>query len=108
LALQDEITTRIAVALGSELIIAAAAQPAENPDALDYIFRGRAALSKPPTRENYAEAIEFFQRALALDAYSVEAQSMLATAHLRRVLDNLNDSAASAATDIAGAEELVA
>jgi TolB-like protein/Flp pilus assembly protein TadD len=108
LALQDEITTRIAVALGSELIIAAAAQSAENPDTLDYIFRGRAALAKPPTRENYAKAIEFFQHALALDAQSVEAQSMLATAHLRRVLDNLNDSAASAAADIACAEALVA
>jgi adenylate cyclase len=106
-ALQEEITTRIAVALGSELIIAAAARSTDNPDVLDYIFRGRAALSKPPTRENYAEAIEFFQRALELDARSVEAQSMLAIAYLRRVLDNLNDSAASAAADIARAEELV-
>jgi adenylate cyclase len=108
LALQDEITGRIAVALGSELIIAAAAQLRENPDALDYIFRGRAALSKPPTRDAYAQAIDCFESALRLDERSVEAQSMLAIALLRRVLDNLNDSAASAVADIARAEELVA
>jgi adenylate cyclase len=106
-ALQDEITSRIAVALGSELMIAAAARASDNPDALDYIFRGRAALSKPPTRDNYTEAIDCFERALTLDERSVEAQSMLAIAHLRRVLDNMNDSVASAAADIACAEALV-
>jgi TolB-like protein len=108
LAFHDEITTRIAVALGSELLIAAAAQPTDNPDALDYIFRGRAALAKPPTRDNYAEALHYFERALAIDARSAEPRSLLAIAHLRRVLDNLNDSAASAGADIARAEELVA
>jgi TolB-like protein len=87
-ALQNEITSRIAVALGSELMIAAAAHPTEHPDALDYIFRGRAALSKPPTRDNYAEAIRLFERALALDPQSVEAQSWLAIVLARRVLDN--------------------
>jgi adenylate cyclase len=106
--LQDEITSRISVALGSELFIAAAAQPTEHPDALDYIFRARAPLSKPPTRDNYAEAIGLFERALALDPGSVEAQSSLAIVLVRRVLDNMNDSAASAAADIARAEELVA
>ncbi len=106
-ALQDEITSRIAVALGSELMIAAAAQDSDNPDAQDYIFRGRAALSKPPTRDRYIEAISFFERALTLDPRSVEAQSMLAIAHLRRVLDNMNNSVASAAADIASAEALV-
>jgi adenylate cyclase len=106
-AVQDEITSRIAVALGSELMIAAAAKASDNPDALDYIFRGRAALSKPPTRDGYIEAISFFERALTLDPRSVEARSMLAIAHLRRVLDNMNDSVVSAAADIASAEALV-
>src|SRR5258708_8596020 len=40
--LQNEITSRIAVALGTELVGAEAARPTENPDALDYILRGRA------------------------------------------------------------------
>jgi hypothetical protein len=38
-ALQNEITTRIAVALNLELIAAEAARPTENPDALDYLLR---------------------------------------------------------------------
>src|SRR5215470_2451318 len=42
-ALQNEVTSRIAVALNLELIAAEAARPTENPDALDYILRGRAA-----------------------------------------------------------------
>ena len=66
-ALQDEITIRIAVALNFELIGAEAARPTANPDALDYIFRGRSALSKPHTGDNNAEAIGLFERALALD-----------------------------------------
>src|SRR5262249_32933484 len=51
-ALQDEITSRIAVALDHELIGAEATRSTDHPDALDYVFRGRAALSKPRTREN--------------------------------------------------------
>jgi adenylate cyclase len=105
--LQNEITGRIGLALGSALVIAEAARPTEHPDALDYILRGRAALSKPPTRDNYAEAIGLFERALALDPGSVEAQSLLAIALVRRKLDQMNDSAASAAADIARAEGLV-
>src|SRR6202043_464347 len=49
-ALQDEITTRIAVALNVELIGAEAARSTDHPDALDYILRGRAAMTKPPGR----------------------------------------------------------
>jgi adenylate cyclase len=102
-ALQNEITTRIAVALGSELVIAAAAQPIEQPDALDYIFRGRAALNKPKTRDGYAEAISLFEHASALDPRSVEAQSWLAFTLVNRVLAQMSDSAAD---DLARAEGL--
>jgi TolB-like protein/DNA-binding winged helix-turn-helix (wHTH) protein len=42
-ALQDDITSRIAVALHLELIGTEAARPTDDPDALDYILRGRAA-----------------------------------------------------------------
>jgi class 3 adenylate cyclase len=79
-ALQDEITRRIAIDLNLKLIGAQAARPTDNPDTLDYIFRGRAALLKPPSRENYAKAISFFDHALALHPRSVEAQSRLAIA----------------------------
>jgi TolB-like protein len=102
-ALQDEITSRIAVALNLELISTEAARPTEHPDALDYLLRGRAAMSKPPTRENFAEQICLFERALTLNPRSVEAQSLLANALTSRVLDQMS---ASAAADIARAEGL--
>jgi hypothetical protein len=76
-AQQDEITSRIANALGVELIAAEAARPTEHPDVLDYILRGRAVLLKPRTRDTYREAINSFEHALALDPQSVEAQCRL-------------------------------
>jgi TolB-like protein/class 3 adenylate cyclase len=103
-AVQNEITSRIAVALNLALIGAEAARPTANPDALDYILRGRAASAKPPSREKHAEAIDLFERALALDPNSVEAQSFLAGALAGRVLDYMTDSHAA---DIARAEGLV-
>jgi TolB-like protein/class 3 adenylate cyclase/Flp pilus assembly protein TadD len=104
-ALQNEVTGRIAVALNIELIGAEAARPTDNPDALDYIFRGRAAGLKPTSRDTYAAMISMYERALALDPRSVEAQGLLANMLASRVLDGLTDSAAA---DIARAEGLVA
>jgi adenylate cyclase len=66
LALQDEITCRIAVTLNLELVRAEAARPTEHPNALDYILRGRAAGLKPRSRDSYAERITMFERALTL------------------------------------------
>jgi TolB-like protein/Flp pilus assembly protein TadD len=102
-ALQNEVTSRIAVALNLELVAAEAARPTEHPDALDYILRGRAARLRPSSRENCAEAIDLFDRALALDPRSVAAQSLLATALAGRVLDNMTDTATA---DIVRAEGL--
>jgi adenylate cyclase len=92
-ALQDEITSRVANALGVELIAAEAARPTQNPDALDYILRGRAATFKPNSRDAIAEAISLFEHALALDPLSVEAQKGLAGVLVARVLDLMTDSA---------------
>jgi len=102
--LQDEITSRIAVALNLELVGAEAARPTEHPDAVDYILRGRAARLTSPTRDTRAAAISLFERALALDPHSVAAQSYLTTALTARVLDNMTDTAAA---DLARAERLV-
>jgi TolB-like protein/DNA-binding winged helix-turn-helix (wHTH) protein len=101
--LQNEITGRIAIALNFALIGAEAARPTEPPDALDYILRGRAIYLKPHSRDNHVEAISLYDRALALDPRSVEAQSLLAGALAGRVLDGMTDSAAA---DIARAEGL--
>ena len=48
-------------------------------DSLDYTLQGRATWLKPRSRDVYAEAVSLFERALALDAGSIEAQSWLAT-----------------------------
>jgi adenylate cyclase len=103
-ALQNEITSRLANTLGIELIAAAAARTTENLDALDYILRGRAVGLKPVSRDSYAERINLFERALALDPQSVEAQSRLAGLLAARALDGMTDSSAA---DIARAEGLV-
>jgi TolB-like protein/Flp pilus assembly protein TadD len=102
--LQNEITSRIASALGIELIAAEAARPTENPTALDYILRGRAARLKPNSPDVYAEAISLFQHALALDSQSVEAQTRLAGSLVSRVMNGL---AASTEEDLVRGEELV-
>jgi len=103
-ALQDEITRRLAEALSANLIEAEASRSIDNPDALDYILRGRAAENHGWTRDNYARAIDSFERALALDPRSVEAQTLLANVLVNRVLREQTDTAAA---DTARADELV-
>jgi TolB-like protein/Tfp pilus assembly protein PilF len=103
-ALQNEITSCLANALGVELIVAEAARRTEHADALDYILRGRAAGLKPYSPGNQAEQIGLFEHALALDPQSVEAQSRLAASLVGRVLGLMTGSAAA---DLERAEGLV-
>ena len=105
LGVQEELTRRIAQALDAELVAVEAARPIEHPDAVDNILRGRAAANKGWARENYARAIGFFERALALDPRSVEAQSRWADVLVNRVFREETDTAAA---DIVRANELVA
>jgi adenylate cyclase len=102
-ALQDEVTSRIALELNLEVIRAEASRPAEHPDAVDYILRGRAVRNEGSTRENFAESIRLLEQALALDPGSVDARAYLAYALVGRVLELMTDSAAS---DIEHAERL--
>ncbi|HLY46325.1 MAG TPA: adenylate/guanylate cyclase domain-containing protein [Stellaceae bacterium] len=104
--LQDQVTSQIAVALNLELIDAEAARPTDNPDALDCILRGRAALSSHGglTPERYAQAIEWFDRARSLDPHSVDAQALLAFAYVSRALEQIS---LSAAADVERAERLI-
>jgi adenylate cyclase len=90
-ALQNEITARIANALRLQLYIAESRRPTDNPDAMDYIMRGRAAMNNPISRENYDEAEGYFAKALALDPRSVDAAAWLAVALTVRVTDELSD-----------------
>ena len=103
-AVQNEITGKIAYTLGLELVAAEAARPSDNPDAMDFILRGRALTLKPPSRKMFAEMIGHYEHAVALDPRSVEAKSWLTTALMGRVLNGMSDSAAA---DIQRAEGLV-
>ena len=103
-ALQNDITSRIAIALNLELTSREVARPTDSPDALDYILRGRAAYWKPNSREKWAETIGLFEHALALDQHSVEAQAWLANALVARATDRLSEAPSA---DIRRAEGLV-
>jgi TolB-like protein/DNA-binding winged helix-turn-helix (wHTH) protein len=103
-AVQNEITGRIATALNLQLTASEAARRVEHPDALDYIFRGRAEIYKPASRQNFAAAVGDFEAALKLDPRSVEAQSRLAIALASRALDDMSGTTAA---DIARGNRLV-
>ena len=102
-ALQNEVTSRIAVALNLEMLSVEASRPTERPDVLDYILRGRAAGHKPPSPDRDAEVIGLYEWALALDPRSVDARSWLAVVLAGRVLNGMSESALA---DIEHAERL--
>jgi TolB-like protein len=85
--LQDEVTVQIARALDVELTAAEAARTVEHLDCLDCLLRGRAAFRKPRSRVHSDEQIGWFERALALDPRSADAQMWLAIALATRALD---------------------
>jgi TolB-like protein len=73
--MQDEIVSRLANALDTELVAAEArrAQRSANPDAMDLCFQGTAWLNMGRAPENMAQARGFYERALALEPGNVEA-----------------------------------
>jgi TolB-like protein/class 3 adenylate cyclase/Tfp pilus assembly protein PilF len=103
-ALQNEITSRIAIALNIELSRREAARPTENPDALDYLLRARAQYWKGPNRDEALQTTSLYERALALDPHSVEAQSQVANGLATRAGQGWSDTPAA---DFQRAEELI-
>jgi adenylate cyclase len=104
-ALQNEITARIARALQAQLAIAEARRPTDHPDALDFILRGRAVLTRAISKENRNEAVALFEKALALDPQSADAATWLAVTLVFGVTDELSDTPDE---DLHRAEKLVA
>lgn len=107
LTLQDQVTSQIAVTLDLELVGAEAARVfSDNPDALDFTLRGRAALYnyQGSTRQNFQTAIEMFEAAMKLDPASAEIQSLLAVALSSRVMEQMSD---APDFDLQRADELV-
>ena len=103
-ALQDDAVSRIAIALNRELTRAEGTRRTDSPDALDFILRGRAAMSRTPSRENRAEAMSLFKQALALDPDSLEAKGRLALMLAIRAMETWSDSIVA---DLARAEVLI-
>jgi TolB-like protein len=73
--MQDEIVSRLANTLNSQLIAVEArrAERSPHPDALDLCFQGAAWANKGQTPENLAQALGFYERALVLEPGNVEA-----------------------------------
>jgi TolB-like protein/Tfp pilus assembly protein PilF len=73
--LQDEIVSRLANTLNTQLIEAEArrAEHSTHPDAMDLVFQGAACANKGLTPQNTLRAIHLFERALALDPENTEA-----------------------------------
>jgi TolB-like protein len=73
--MQDEIVSRLSNALNTRLVEAEAqrAERSLQPDSMDLYFQGKAWATKGPTPEHLAQARNFFERALALDAENVDA-----------------------------------
>jgi TolB-like protein/class 3 adenylate cyclase len=75
LDLQDEIVSRLANALDTQLVVAEARR-AENvlhPNSMDLYFQGRACWNKGLTAEYLTQARGYFEGALALDPGNIEA-----------------------------------
>jgi len=102
-ALQDEITSRIAIALNLKILRREAARPTDNPNALDYVLRGRGMLSGPLSKENTNEAVTLFENALAIDPNAVDAAAWAAITLTVRMTDELSG---SPDVDLKRAEEL--
>jgi tetratricopeptide (TPR) repeat protein len=73
--MQDEIVSRLANALDTQIIAAEArrAERSPHPDAMDLYFQGMACANKGRTAEYLAQARSFFERALAFDPGNIEA-----------------------------------
>jgi TolB-like protein len=73
--MQDEIVSRLANTLNTQLIEAEArrAERSLHPDAMDLYFQGKAWANRGPTPEHLAQARSFFERALVLDPENIEA-----------------------------------
>jgi TolB-like protein/class 3 adenylate cyclase/Tfp pilus assembly protein PilF len=84
--MQDEIVSRLANTLNTQLITAEArrAEYAPHPSSMDLYFQGAAWLNKGPSPEYLAQARSCFERALALDPGNVEALVGMASIDAQR------------------------
>jgi tetratricopeptide (TPR) repeat protein len=88
---QDEIVGRLTRSLGIEMIrneaVRGSLTCADKPDAADLVMRGRALGTDKWQRENAAEAVSLFRRALQLDPDNVDAMVGIASTHTYQVVN---------------------
>jgi TolB-like protein/class 3 adenylate cyclase/Flp pilus assembly protein TadD len=91
--MQDEIVSRLANTLNAQFIEAEArrAESSLHPDSMDFYFQGMAWFNRGPTPEHVAQAVGFFERALALDPKNIEALVGIANVNLRTATTYLTD-----------------
>ncbi|MGY3426902.1 TolB-like protein [Bradyrhizobium sp. F1.13.4] len=80
LDMQDEIVARLANTVDAQLIEAEArrAENTPNPDAMDFIFRGRHSFNEGLTSKSLTQARAWFGQALAMDAENIDATVWMA------------------------------
>ncbi|HEX3162379.1 MAG TPA: tetratricopeptide repeat protein [Pseudolabrys sp.] len=97
--MQDDIVHRLARTLDIELIAIVARNTAgslpENTALMDHVFRGRAALNRGLIADAQHEALQHFDRALAIDPNNAEVLAGLATAHANIVGNFMTDDRSS-------------
>jgi TolB-like protein/class 3 adenylate cyclase/Tfp pilus assembly protein PilF len=93
LDMQDEIVSRLARALDTQLVVAEARRAAHSrhPGAMDLVFQGLACAYQGPTHEHLSQAQGFFERALAIDPRNVEALAGMANVDAAMGAYLLND-----------------
>jgi TolB-like protein/class 3 adenylate cyclase/Flp pilus assembly protein TadD len=86
--MQDEIVSRLANTLNTQLISAEArrAERAPSPDSMDSYFQGMAWLNKGLDRNDLVRAQTYFERALAIDPDNVDALASNAWANVQLVV----------------------
>jgi TolB-like protein/class 3 adenylate cyclase len=91
--MQDEIVSRLANALDTQLVEADArrSERSLHPDAMDLCFQGMACWHKGLTNEHLAQSRDLYERALALDPGNVEALVGIATADMTVGIAHMTD-----------------
>ena len=94
--LQDQVVARLANSLGYELARAEAQRGAHStdPDVIDLMMRGWAALWQQPTQESTTSARDYFDRALKIDPQNAEAMVGFAYARTRAIIYGWSTTAA--------------
>jgi class 3 adenylate cyclase/TolB-like protein len=105
---QDEIIGRLAQSLNVELWkdvgFRIEREWIADPDALDLVMRGRAAMQRPPSAARYEQALLLFERALEIDPRSVQAKFSLGIVLTVRAADGWSSTRQQ---DLARAEQLL-